>query len=67
MLYTFPYCATFFFFTALPVAYGSSQGRNQIRAAAETYATALATLGFEPHLQPMTCATACSSVGSLTH
>ena len=36
----------FFFslFMAVPVAHGSSQARDQIRAAAATYATATATL-----------------------
>ena len=32
----------FFFFSATPVAYGSSRARDQIRARAATYATAAA-------------------------
>ena len=34
----------FFLFMATPVAYGSSQARGQIRAAAEVYITAMPTL-----------------------
>ena len=35
---------TLFIFMAAPIAYGSSQVRDQLRAAAEAYATATATL-----------------------
>ena len=34
----------FFFFKAIPTAYGSSHARDQIRAKAVTYATDVATL-----------------------
>ena len=54
----------FIYFMVIPVAYGSSQARGQIRAAAEAYTTATAT----PDLSPSaTCATACCNVGALTH
>ena len=43
---------------ATPVAYGGSQARGQIRAAAEASATATATQIY---------ATACSNAESLTH
>ena len=50
---------------ATPVAYGSSQTRGQIEAAAEGYATATGNTGSEIllHLMP----TACGNNGSLTH
>ena len=35
----------FFFFTSAPAAHGNSQAKGQIRAAAEAYAAATATLG----------------------
>ena len=54
----------FFLFTATPSAYGSSQARGRIGAAAETYATATATLDLR-HICNL--CTACSNVRSLTH
>ena len=39
---------SFFFFFPLPVAYGNSQARGQIRATAEAYTTAMATLDHYP-------------------
>ena len=54
----------FFFLMASPAAYGSSQARGQIRAAAVAYTTAKAT----PDLSYICdLAAACSNTGSLTH
>ena len=49
---------------AAPVAYGSSWARDQLGAAAEAYATAMATPDLS-HI--LTYATACGNAGSLTH
>ena len=42
----------FFFFKAAPVAYGSSQARAQIGAAAASLCHSHSNVGSEPHLQP---------------
>ena len=42
----------FFFFRATPVAYGSSQARGQIVAAAAGLHFSHRNMGSEPHLQP---------------
>ena len=42
-----------FFFTAAPEAYGSSQSRGQIGAAAASLHHSHSNVGSEPHLQPM--------------
>ena len=54
-----------FFLMALPVAYGSSQARGQIRAGAEAQATATATSD-PSHICNLNYV-ACSSAKSLTH
>ena len=47
--------SSFFFFlsTATPAAYGSSQGRGQIRAAAAGLNHSHSNTGSKPHLRPM--------------
>ena len=49
------FCIVFFLFMATPVAYGSSQARDQISAVAGAYATATATPG-----SSCTCDVCCS-------
>ena len=43
----------FYFFRATPVAYGSSQARDQIGASATGHSHSHSKVGSEPHLQPM--------------
>ena len=52
----------FFLFRAVPVAYGSSQARSRIRAAAEAYTTATALRALS-HI----CDLCCGNAGSLPH
>ena len=48
----------FFFFTATPIAYGSSQSMGQIRATAADLHYSHSNKGFKPHLQPTSQLTA---------
>ena len=61
-----------FIFRATPVAYGNSQARVHIEAAAASLLHSCSNMRSEPHLQPTphasaTYMAACSSAGSLTH
>ena len=52
----------FFFFRAVPVAYGSSQARGRIGAPVAAYTTATTIQGTS-----VTYAAACGNAGSLSH